>query len=90
MVRTLQQVALLPQKLARDVAAHGLVDPVGASWSSVQTQGTPASWTPRYESQVQRSGLAHSLPHIVHGLPMPSSFASAGGHPGGGFQARPR
>jgi hypothetical protein len=33
---------------------------------------------------VQRSGLAHSFPHIVHGLPMPSSFASAGGHPGGG------
>ena len=33
---------------------------------------------------MQRSGDAHSLPHIEHGLPMPSSFASPGGQPGGG------
>jgi len=33
---------------------------------------------------VQRSGRAHSLPHIEQGLPMPISFASAGGQPGGG------
>src|SRR6516162_2224169 len=81
MFRTLQQVALLPQKLA-PTSLHGSVDPVGAGCAFVQTHGTPSSCRPRYGSHVQWRGLSHSLPHIVHGLPMPSSFG-AGGHPGG-------
>src|SRR5437763_16925978 len=64
------------------MALHGSVDPIGAGWTLVQTQGTPSSCTPRYGSHVQRSGCLHSLPHIVHGWPTPSSFA-AGGQPGG-------
>src|SRR4029079_8103692 len=81
MFSALQQVVLLPQKLA-PTSSHGVVDPVGASWNNVQTHGTSESWTPRYASQVQRSGAARSMPHIEHGWPMPSSLAG-GGHPGG-------
>jgi hypothetical protein len=42
MLSALQHMVLLPQKFA-PWSLHGSVDPVAASWNSVQTHGTPYS-----------------------------------------------
>ena len=88
MFRTLQQVAPVPQKSAA-VLAHGSVDPgrrePGSSCRRRGRRPAGCRGTDRRCSAAAACRALHSLPPIVHGLPMPFSFASAGGQPSGQF-----
>jgi len=71
-----QQVALLPQ--------FGFAGQLAAGVALVQKQGMLAGKGTPKSPQVQRKLLlAHSLPVLLHGLPMPSSLPASGGQPAG-------
>jgi hypothetical protein len=71
-----QQIALLPQ--------FGLAGQAAAGVALVQKQGMLTGKAMPKSPQVQRKLLlAHSLPVLLHGLPMPSSLPASGGHPAG-------